>query len=159
MGVIRLLAIPAIGCSLLLSQTREAHPVSRSAAEAEVLAAVDKFYEAFLGNDVVTVERLTAEDYLQTDVNGKVQDKRAWLDEYYKPLVARMKSTNGKWEVFDRRVTNVRIHGHVAVLLGTIRLKPSWDAAEPARTLRYTQVWSKVDGQWKRMVLQNSWSE
>jgi len=45
------------------------------------MAAADRFYKAFLSGDEDVVSRITSENYLQTDVNGHVQDKKAWLDE------------------------------------------------------------------------------
>ena len=42
-------------------------------SESVVLAAANDFYAAFLNSDVETISRMTADDYLQTDVNGKIQ--------------------------------------------------------------------------------------
>ncbi len=50
------------------------------AAESEVLAVVSERDKAFLAADVDKVASFMADEYLQTDVNGRVQDKKAWLD-------------------------------------------------------------------------------
>ena len=53
------------------NQCRFASPTG---VDAEVLKAVDQFYKAFLAGNIETVKRMTADDYLQTDVNGQVHD-------------------------------------------------------------------------------------
>ena len=144
-----------IGCSISQAQSPDKKQASRKSADAEVLKAVDKFYDAFLAGDVETVKRMTAEDYLQTDVIGKVQDKSAWLAEYYMPIVERMKAGQFKWDVFERKDIQVRRYGNVAVLIGRSTFKGSDDAK--AGELRFTQVWVKRDGDWQRAVFHNAW--
>src|SRR5215471_5329804 len=66
-------------------------------AEAEILAAVAGRDKAFLAGDEKTVARFIAEDYLQTDVLGHVQDKSAWLKQYFEPIAAGIKSGEFRW--------------------------------------------------------------
>ena len=101
------------------NQSRSASPTG---VDAEVLKAVDQFYKAFLAGDIEIVKRMTADDCLQTDVNGQVQDKAAWLAQYYEPIVRGMKAGTFKWEVFEREDIKVRRYGDVAVLIGRIRI-------------------------------------
>ena len=143
-----------IVCSVSLAQSPNQRQTSTSPSEAEVLQAVDRFYEAFLAGDVATVEHLTAEDYVQTDVNGKVQDKAAWLAEYYKPIVAHMKTGEFKWELFERKIEQVRLYGNVPVLIGRTRLATK--TSSKPRELRFTQVWVKRNGEWQRAIFHNS---
>ncbi len=145
----------SLGCSISQAQSPNNKQASRKSADTEVLKAVDKFYDAFLAGDVETVRRMTAEDYLQTDVNGKVQDKSAWLAEYYMPIVERMKARQFKWDVLERKDSQVRRYGNVAVLIGRTTLKGS--NAPKARELRFTQVWVKRNGDWQRAVFHNAW--
>ena len=145
----------SIGCSVSQAQSSDNKQASRKSAESEVLKAVDKFYDAFLAGDVETVKRMTAEDYLQTDVNGNIQDKSAWLAEYYLPIVERMKTGKWKWDVFERKDIQVRRYGNVAVLIGRTTFKFSDDAK--ASEIRFTQVWVKRHGNWQRAVYHNAW--
>lgn len=144
-----------VGCSISQAQSRDNKRSPKSSAEAEVVKAVDKFYDAFVAGDIATVERMTADDYLQTDVNGKVQDKAAWLAEYYRPMVERMKAGQFKWEIFGRDDIQVRLFGNVAVLIGRTKLKGTGGAK--LRELRFTQVWVKRNGEWQRAVFHNAW--
>src|SRR6266496_791403 len=57
-----------------------------SSVEAEVRADMAERRKASLAGDTNKVASLMADEYLQTDVNGHVQDKSAWLIEYFKPL-------------------------------------------------------------------------
>ncbi len=138
--------------SLAQSSDRQSSKISD---EAEVRKAVDKFYEAFLAGDLETVKRMTAEDYLQTDVNGKVQNKSAWLDEYYLPIIAQMKTGQFKWDAFERKNIQLRRYGKVAVLIGRTAFKDS--GSGKTRELCFTQVWIKRDGEWQRAVFHNAW--
>jgi ketosteroid isomerase-like protein len=129
-------------CFISQAQSLGSQPASRTPADTEVLSAVDRFYDAFLAGDVETVKRMTADDYLQTDVNGRIQNKLAWLAEYYMPIVEHMKAGQFRWEVFERRDIQVRRYGDVAVLIGVTKLKNSNpttppNAAKP-RELRFT---------------------
>lgn len=143
-----------IACCVSLAQSPDQRQSSTAPSEAEVQQAVDRFYEAFLAGDIATVEHMTADDYLQTDVNGKVQDKGAWLAEYYRPIVAHMKTGEFKWEVFERKVEQVRLYGNVAVLIGRIRIATKL-SPKPVE-FRFTQVWVKRNGEWQRAVLHNA---
>jgi len=151
----------SINCFISQAQSPKKKQASKTSTDAEVLKAVDKFYDAFRAGDIETVKRMTADDYLQTDVNGKVQDKLAWLAEYYVPIVERMKAGKFRSEVFERSDIQVRRYGDVAVLIGITKLKSSDptkppNAAKP-RVLRFTQVWVKRHGQWQRAVFHNAW--
>lgn len=145
----------SIGCSMSQAQSSSEKRVPGKSSDAEVLKAVDKFYDAFLAGNVETVKSMTAEEYLQTDVLGRVQDKSAWLAEYYMPIVERMKAGKFKWEVFERRDIQVRRYGSVAVVIGLTRFKGSNDAKTVE--LRFTQVWLKTKRNWQRVVFQNAW--
>lgn len=134
----------------------------KSQAEAEVLAAVADRDRALLAGDVTKVERSMEDEYLQTDVNGRVQDKAAWLKEYYKPIAPKIKSGEFRWGVFDRNDLQVRDFGSVAIVVGTLSLKAvgmRWSGkgwTSPGETARFTQVWVKRDGQWKIAAVHNA---
>ena len=121
----------------------------------EALAAADRFYAAFVAGDEAVVEEMTPDNYLQTDVDGHVEDRTAWLSEYLRPLVARMKAGQ-RWQVFERHVEAKRVVGNTVVLAGTITLQSSGSTRAP-RTLRFTQVWQKRGGAWMRSVVHNAW--
>src|SRR6516164_11487252 len=80
----------------------------QSSAKAEVLAALAERDKSFVTGDETKVGQLMSEDYLQTDVSGHVQDKQAWLNEYYRPLALLLKSGEPRCATFDRSNIVVR---------------------------------------------------
>jgi len=120
-----------------------------------------------LAGDSETVERLTADDYVQTDISGYVQDKGAWLNEYFRPLAALMRAGKFRWDSYEEKDVQVRMFDNTAVVIGSMNLKgtgakPSghtwveWPGATFAGTLRFTRVWVNRDGTWRLAALQNA---
>jgi ketosteroid isomerase-like protein len=143
-----------IGDVLSHGQSRAA----QSSEDAELSKAVETYYAAFYRGDVETVKRMTRDDYLQTDVNGYVQDKAAWLAEYYMPIAARIKAGLNLDEPASSDV-QVRRYGSVAVRVGRTTLKSNVVSGKSTPVdLRFTQVWVKSHGKWQRAVYQNSWA-
>jgi ketosteroid isomerase-like protein len=142
-------------------------PAPKSGAEAEVLAAMTEREKVFVAGDENAVARSMADDYLQTDAVGHVQDKATWLKGYFEPIAAKIKSGEFRWEVFRRTDLQVRDFGNVAVVIGALSLKSNmhwtgkeWQRSEqnkdrPPREMRFTQVWVKRDGAWKMAVVHN----
>ena len=121
-------------------------------SEHKVLDAANSFYSAFLAGNEEIVESLTADDYVQTDIFGHVQDKSTWMREYYQPLAARFRSGEERWDGFAREDIRVQLYGSTAVLLGKMTLGPRAHTS----SLRFTQVWVERDGIWKRAITHNS---
>jgi ketosteroid isomerase-like protein len=137
------------------------NPAAGSGVEAEILAAQAERDRVFVAGDAKAVEKFMADEYLQTDVNGKVQDKAAWLKEYLLPIVAKIKSGECRWDVYKRTEVQVRVFGDVAVVIGALELH-GWSASgqnndHPSRFLRFTRVWVKRGGAWKLAVVHNEW--
>ena len=109
-----------------------------------------------------------SEDYLQTDVLGNIQDKQAWLNEYYRPMAPLLKSGETRWVTFDRSDIVVRDLGDAMVVAGKQTIKhvgvDPWNPQDvtppnsprPPRTLRFTHVWIKRGGAWKLAVVHNA---
>jgi uncharacterized protein YdeI (BOF family) len=57
-----------------------------ASAQSELRIAMDERHKAMLAGDGEIIERLTADEYVQTDVSGYVQDRSTWLNEYFRPL-------------------------------------------------------------------------
>jgi len=141
-----------------------ANAESASAAKAEVLAALAERDKAFVAGDETTVAQSMSEDYLQTDVNGKIQDKQAWLNEYYRPMAPLLKSGKVRWVTFDRSDIAVRDLGDTFIVAGKMTIKHvgAFDPKDttapdsPPVTFSFTQVWLKRGGAWKLAVVHNA---
>jgi ketosteroid isomerase-like protein len=142
--------------------------VGQSSASAEVLAALTERDKAYLAGDDTEVAQFMSDDYLQTSVSGKVQDKQAWLKEFYGPLAPMLRSGKTRYVTFERGDIVVRDLGETVVVAGTQTLKhvgvDPWDpkitipadSPKPPLTLRFTHVWIKRSGAWKLAVVHNA---
>jgi len=137
----------------------------QSSAKDEVLAALAERDKAFIAGDETKMAQLMSEDYLQTDVSGHVQDKQAWLKEYFGPLAPLLKSGETRCARFDRSDIVVRDLGDTMVVAGKQTFKFAgvnpWNPKAtfqpgPPRVLRFTHVWIKRGGAWKLAVVHNA---
>jgi ketosteroid isomerase-like protein len=142
--------------------------VTDSSAEAELRAAMGERLKASLEGDTEKIASSLADEYLQTDINGYVQDKTAWLNEYFKPLAELIKAGKFRWEVFEQKDVQIRIYGDCAVVIWALELKGSGArptpqhtlVADPSasfhRTLRSTAVYIRRNGKWLLAALHNA---
>jgi ketosteroid isomerase-like protein len=139
--------------------------VGQSSAKADVLAALAERDKAFVAGDETKVAQFMSEDYLQTDVSGNIEDKQAWLNDYYRPLAALLKSGKTRLATFDRSDIVVRDFGDTIVVAGQGTLKfvgvNPWNPNAtylpgPPRGYRFTHVWIKRGGAWKLAVIHNA---
>jgi len=125
--------------------------------------------KASIEGDTEKIANSLADDYLQTDISGYVQDKTSWLNEYFKPLAELIRAGKFRWEVFEEKFIQIRAYGDAATVMGSLELKGAgarvdrdrhtWvvDAeAHPALTLRFTRVYIKRDGKWLLAALHNA---
>jgi ketosteroid isomerase-like protein len=139
-----------------------------SSAEADILAVMTERSKASIEGDVEKIASSMTDDYIQTDISGYVQNKSTWLNDYFKPLAELIKTGKFRWDVFEEKDVQIRIHGDSAVVIGRMELKGSgarpalqhtWVAdpdAHPSLTLHFTRVYVKRDGKWFLSALHNA---
>ncbi len=139
-----------------------------SSAEAELRAAMDERRKASLEGDTEKIAGSMADEYLQTDISGYVQDKNAWLNEYFEPLAELIKAGKFRWEVYEQKDVQIRMYGDCAVVTGALEAKGSgarptpqhsWVAdpgASFSGTLRFTRVYIRRNGKWLLAALHNA---
>jgi uncharacterized protein (TIGR02246 family) len=138
-----------------------------AASEAGLRAAMADLRKASLAGDTERVASLMADEYLQTNVSGHVQDKSAWLAEYFKPLAALIKAGTLHWEAYEDEDVRIRIFGDAAVIIGRLTVKATgakpgaetWEASPGSSfggSLRFTRVWIKRDGRWLLAIVHNA---
>jgi uncharacterized protein YdeI (BOF family) len=140
--------------------------VNAPSAETDLQVAMDKRHKAMLAGDGEIVESLTADEYVQTDISGYVQDKSAWLNEYFRPLAVLIKAGKFRWDIYEEKDVQIRTIGDTAIVVGSMNLKGT--GAKPsghtwvespettfAGTLRFTRVWVNRGGRWRLAALQN----
>lgn len=116
--------------------------------------------KASLEGDTETIDRSMASEYLQCDIHGYVQDKTAWLDEYFNPLAELIRAGKFRWDRYEQRDVQLRLHGDCAVVIGELDAqgtgaKPgaqhTWiidPNASLGGTLRFTHIYVKRNGKW-----------
>ena len=156
------LLVGTILCGMVQSAARQ------SSSKAEVLSDLAERDKAFVAGDETKVAEFMSEDYLQTDVSGNIQDKQAWLNEYYRPMAPLLKSGKTRWVTFDRSDIVVRDLSDTMVIAGKQTIKhigvDPWnptaitpaDSPRAPLTLRFTHVWIKRGGVWKLAVVHNA---
>jgi len=151
-------------CSILATSTTAA-----DLGEAELRAVMAERLKASLEGDSGKVASLLADEYLQTDISGHVQDKSVWFKEYFNPLAELIRAGKFRWEVYDQKELQFRIYGDSAVVVGVLDAKGSgarwvpqshtWETdpnASFSGTLRFTHVYVKRNGKWLLAALHNA---
>lgn len=103
---------------------------------------------AYAERDLPTLERLSADDYAQTDVRGGVLHRAEWLD-----FVRNRKS---ELEVECDSV-EVRIYGDSAVVIGGWTYTRKSAPGSPGIHSRWSSFWTKSGDIWKRHAFQNTY--
>jgi ketosteroid isomerase-like protein len=142
---------------------------ANGSSEGELRAVMEERRKASLEGDSEKITASITDDYLQTDIFGFVQNKDTWLKQYFIPLAELIKAHKFRWEVFDEKDVQIRIHGDTAVVIGSLEAKGSgarMDAerhtwiADPIASfsgkLRFTRVYVKRNGKWLIAALHNS---
>ena len=145
-----------------------AEPISPS-AEANLRATIAELRTASVEGDTQKIVAAMTDDYLQTDISGVVQDKETWLKNYFIPLADLIKAGKFRWETYDLKDVEVRIHGDTGIVIGTLEAKGSgarfdveehtWVADPNAAfsgKLNFTRVYVRRDGKWFLAALQNA---
>jgi ketosteroid isomerase-like protein len=110
--------------------------------EDEALAAVDATWNTLrLKPDVEALDRLLLDDWLLTHSDGRVQDKRAYLDE----LRTRSRANQA---IANEDVT-VRVYGDTGVVTGTSVQSGTSNGRPFEGRFRFTRVWVRENGAWR----------
>jgi hypothetical protein len=128
-------------------------------------------HKASLEGDTEKIAASMTDDYLQTDIFGFVQNKETWLKQYFIPLAELINAHKFRWELYEEKDVQVRIHGDSAVVIGTLEAKGSgaridaerhtWIADANAAfsgKLHFTRVYIRQNAKWMIAALHNSMS-
>jgi ketosteroid isomerase-like protein len=103
---------------------------------------------AYASRDLPTLERLTADDYIQTDVRGGVLNRSQWL-EFVK---------NRKTELtVESDDVQVSFYGSAAVVRGHWTYTSKGGGKDVTSYSQWTSVWTRYPDGWKRHVFQNTY--
>ncbi len=100
-------------------------------------------------NDTAALQRNTSDDYIFTDLTGKVSDKAQMIQAF--------KSGKTHLEKYDCSDLKAHVYGNTAVVTGQF-IASGMVAGQKAdnRKVRFTRVWVKQGGQWKCVAVQQT---
>jgi ketosteroid isomerase-like protein len=117
-----------------------------------VMDAQRHWEEALKQFDLKSIQSLLAEDYSQTDLRGKVQDRASWI-EYFKSYIAAVHSGSAQFEI-SFEDTKVRTYGNAAVVTGRATFKGQRKGVLVNNVIRFTNVWVNRRGIWQLVSYQ-----
>jgi ketosteroid isomerase-like protein len=142
-GMVLLLATLAFGLSPARGEDKKADTVSD-------LKALDaKLTDAFKARDVKTLDKYTAEGYIEIDPRGGLHTKKQFLEHLTKGTA--------KFEDLKETEVKVRVYGDTAVLTGLLHLKGTVGDKDISGDYRWTRVYNKKDGEWLCVTEQHTY--
>ena len=112
----------------------------------DLAKAVQDYDRAQIHNDIPTLERLVADDYVLVNSNGTVENKQQFLADFNLPGFR-----------IDPYVVEQPVHkvwGDAAVIGGLVHLSWTQDGKHQTRLLRVAYVWAKRNGHWQATYAQ-----
>ncbi|MBS0422342.1 MAG: nuclear transport factor 2 family protein [Proteobacteria bacterium] len=128
---------------LVLSAATPAHAVE---LPADLVNAAHAYDQAQFSNDIPTLERLVADDYVLVNSNGTVENKQQFLADFNLP--------GFKIDPYVIEQPVRKVWGDGAVIGGLVHLSWTQDGKHQTRVLRVAYVWAKRDGGWKATYAQ-----
>ena len=110
----------------------------------EILQKIQYFTEAWGKSDTVALGRLLADEYRHSDIWGKILHRQDWL----------------MYAAMPRKISDIVANDIEIILyndnIGVVSGKMSYKVGEEKviQEIRFTQIWSKNNGQWKRTTFQ-----
>ena len=133
-----------------LSSCKPVH--DNSTVEQAVMDAQRRWEKALQQFDPESMRSLLAEDDLQTDFRGLVQDKGSWIQSF-KSVATAVHSGNTQWEI-SFADEKMRVYGNAAVVTGRGTFNGVRSGAPVNRVIRFTTVWVKREGAWQLVSYQ-----
>jgi ketosteroid isomerase-like protein len=112
----------------------------------DLAKAVKDYDLAQIHNDILTLKRLVADDYVLVNSNATVENKQQFLADFSLP--------GFKIDPYVVEQPVDKVWGNAAVIGGLVHLSWTQDGKHQTRLLRVAYVWAKRDGHWKATYTQ-----
>jgi ketosteroid isomerase-like protein len=112
----------------------------------DLAKAVQDYDRAQIHNDIPTLERLVADDYVLVNSNATVENKQQFLADFSLP--------GFKIDPYVLEQPVEKMWGNAAVIGGLVHLSWTQDGKHQTRLLRVAYVWAKRNGQWQATYTQ-----
>jgi ketosteroid isomerase-like protein len=107
----------------------------------DLAKAVKDYDRAQVHNDILTLKRLVADDYVLVNSNATVENKQQFLADFSLP--------GFKIDPYVVEQPVEKVWGNAAVIGGLVHLSWTQDGKHQTRLLRVAYVWVKRDGHWQ----------
>ena len=109
--------------------------------EEELLKLENAFAEAIVNNDLESIRRLVADDWIIIDPNGEIVDRTRFFEV--------IKSGALTHDMMESKDSRVRVYGDSAVVTAVTRTKGKFMGHDFSTQERATDVFVKRDGRWQ----------
>lgn len=130
------------GLLLLGACTVERTPATGGGVAATVVALEQARFAAMVAGDTTALGRYLAADLSYTHSSGARENRAQYLQH--------LAAGQLQYRRIEPESLDVRVLGQAAVITGRARLVLAADSF----TIRYTDVWSRADGQWRMIAWQ-----
>lgn len=133
---------------LALAQNTGTAPAKKSAAGAEqqIKQLEQQIRSEVIKGDASGLERYEADDSVNIDGSGMMADK--------KHAIQMLKDGSIKYSAIDVKEERIRTYGNTAIYNGLANTKLTVNGKDYSGDYRVTIVWTKLNGQWKRVSFQ-----
>src|SRR5450631_4259078 len=112
----------------------------------DLAKAVNDYDRAQIDNDIPTLKRLVAADYVLVNSNATVENKQQFLADFRLP--------GFKIDPYVMQQPFEKVWGNAAVIGGLVNLSWTQDGKHQTRLLRIAYVWAKRNGHWQATYTQ-----
>lgn len=119
-----------------------------SAAEADVLRADDRRFEAMRKGDWAALDAALADDLTYVHSSARLESKKEHLDN--------LRAGRPQYRGIAPRERRARVHGDVGVVNGISEMHVENAGKEQRFTIRYLAVYAKVGEQWRMLAWQST---
>lgn len=146
--IVTAVCLSAYGCSVAFAQGGVKQPARNQRAEKEIARLEQARFNAYLKLDVLTLDRITSNDYSSVYADGQVVTKKQELENIKSAPAGILSSLSANIDELS-----VRQFGTSAVLRGRLIIKGSIDWSGKTINIdavfRYTAVYVKQFGRWR----------
>lgn len=142
MYVQRLIILGLICTLPMISVAQQTSP------ETVILTLEKKWTDAYKLRDITHLTSMLADDFIITVEDGNIYGKMGYLSH--------TADTSTQVDVAEESDLKVRMHGTVAVVTGAYHETGTFKGKRYEYRDRLTDVWMKIDGQWRLIAAQYS---
>lgn len=139
----------------LLAVTPVAFAQNNYNTVSEVKQAIEKFNAAFLKADVDQLASMLTNQYIHSNSGSAIITKKTWLN-YIKKRRKQLDSRQLRVNSYDTSELVIKTYANSAVANGLVVVKGIRNKKPFQSKIRFTHLWIKENGVWKRAAFHDS---